>query len=66
MPTPNTSITIGRPAPFALVLLATLLPKFVASKKDMELQIAGYRENKMPFRAFYWDNATMAYEEVGL
>ena len=58
-------ITIGRPAPFAVVLLATLMPRFLPSKKELELQTAGFKENKMPFRAFYWDNDTRAYEEVG-
>lgn len=61
-----TPIEIGRPAPFAVLLQRTLLPKFLPSKKEMELQLAGYRENKMPHKAFYWDNDTRAYGEVGL
>lgn len=59
-------VEIGRPAPLAVILLATLLPRFIASKNEMELQLAGYRENKMPHKAFYWDNDTRAYKEVGL
>jgi hypothetical protein len=56
---------IGLPAPFATVLMIGLQPRFWQTKKEFDLQCAGFKENRMPFKAYYWDNDTRCYEEVG-
>jgi len=57
--------TVGLPAPFAIVLLSTLQPRYFSTDKEFRLQLAGFKENRMAHVAYYWDNDVRRYEEVG-